>query len=180
MKKKIRFSAALAAVAVLAAACAPLASYKLGSTLAEADRDVYLAPILNESDQAQAARELRRALEREIRREGTLRIVPIEEAATRLDVVVTGYEQDSIAYSSTDTDRPTQYRMALSARVSFRRLPRPGAGTTNEVPIYVTPRITGTENFSGGSDSVAAKLSCLPKAAKNLSESIVENCANAW
>lgn len=179
MKKSTSLSAIALAAAFLAG-CAPLGSYKLGSTLAEADRDVYLAPVLNESDQAQAARELQRALSREIRREGTLRLVPENEAATRLDVVVTAYEQDSIAYSSTDTDRPTEYRMSLSARVSFRRLPRPGAGITNEVPIFATPRITGTENFPGGTDSVAAKLSCLPRAAKKLSESIVENCANAW
>ena len=162
------------------AGCAPLGSYKLGSTLAESDRDVFFPPVLNESDEPRAATELRRALEREIRREGTLRIVPEREAATRLDVVTTEYEQDSIAYSGYDTDRPTQYRMNLSARVSFVRMARPGAGTTNATPIYVTPKVTGSENFSGGSDSVAAKRACLPKAAKSLAETIVENCANAW
>ncbi|MBQ7667079.1 MAG: LptE family protein [Kiritimatiellae bacterium] len=171
----------VASMAILAAGCASFDSYRLGSTLAESDRYVYLAPVLNESDQATAARELQKALTREILREGTLKIVGSEaEATTRLDVVVTSYEQDSIAYAAKDTSRPTQYRMTLTARVSFRRLARPAAGIASDVPIFEASRVSGRENFPGGSDSSAAKLSCLPLAAKALSETIVENCANAW
>ena len=179
MKTKFPLFAALA-LAAGAIGCASPDSYSLGSTLAENDRLVYLAPVLNESDQAQAARELQRALSREIRREGTLRIVPEDQATTRLDVVVTGYEQESIAYAAKDTSRPTQYRMTLSARVSFRRLARPAAGILADVPIFEASRVTGRENFAGGADSAAAKLACLPQTAKALSETIVENCANAW
>lgn len=180
MKISTVFLGVAAAATMLAAGCASLDSYRLGSTLSEQDRFVYLAPVLNESDQAQAARILQRALEREIRREGTLRLVPEAQATTRLDVVVTSYEQESIAYAAKDTSRPTQYRMTLSAKVSFRRLARPEAGIATDTAIFEASRVSGRENFSGGADSSAAKLACLPDAAKALSETIVENCANAW
>ena len=54
------------------------------------------------------------------------------------------------------------------------------AGEAAEVPIYGPRNVSGTETFSGGSEAVANKMSCLPKAAKNLAETIVDGCIGAW
>lgn len=172
-------SACLAAAALGLAGCA--AEYRLGTTLSEDCMDVYIPAILDESGEPRAAVELRRALEREIRREGTLRIANDESSAsTRLDVVIVKYEQEATAYSRSSTQSPTEYRMVLSARVSFAKLPRAAAGETAETPIYGPKVVRGSETFSGGSDAVAQKMSCLPTTAKKLAETIVDGCVGAW
>ncbi len=177
--KRIFHACLLAAAALLLSGCA--SEYQLGTTLPEDCRDVYIPAILNESGEPRAAVELRRALEKEIRREGTLRIVNDEASATvRLDVKVKEYKQEATAYNRTSTQSPTEYRMALVANVAFVKLPRAAAGETAERPIYGPKNVRGTETFSGGSDAVANKMSCLPKTAKNLAETIVDGCVGAW
>ena len=177
--KRFFHACLLAAAALLLSGCA--SEYQLGTTLPEDCRDVYIPAILDESGEPRAATELRRALEKEIRREGTLRIVNDEASATvRLDVKVIEYKQEATAYNRANTQSPTEYRMALVAHVAFVRLPRAAAGQTAEVPIYGPKNVRGTETFSGGSEAVANKMSCLPKTAKNLAETIVDGCIGAW
>ena len=177
--KRLLHACLLAAAALLLSGCA--SEYQLGTTLPEDCRDVYIPAILNESGEPRAATEMRRALEKEIRREGTLRIVSDESyATTRLDVTVVKYEQEATAYNRASTQSPTEYRMALTARVSFVKLPRAAAGETAEVPIYGPKQVRGTETFTGGADAVANKISCLPATAKSLAETIVDGCVGAW
>ena len=177
--KRIFHAGFLAAAALLLSGCA--SDYQLGTTLPEDSRDVYIPAILDESGEPRAAVELRRALEKEIRREGTLRIVNDEASATvRLDVKVKEYKQEATAYNRANTQSPTEYRMALVANVAFVKLPRAAAGETAERPIFGPKDVRGTETFSGGADAVANKMACLPKTAKNLSETIVDGCVGAW
>lgn len=176
MKRLFRPVAVLAAA--LVAGCAT--QYQLGSTLKPELRDVYVPTVLNESGEPDAARALQRALVREIQRDGTLRMVPESQAATRLDVVVTDYKQSATTYAQRDTQRPTEYRMVLTARVSFTRIPRAQAGETAAKPIWARSAVTGSETFAGGSGAVAAKLACLPEAAADLAETIVDGCVGAW
>ena len=174
MKRTLR-TVLLAAAALLLSGCA--AEYQLGTTLSADCRDVYIPAILNESGEPRAATELRRALEKEIRREGTLRIVNDEASATtRLDVTVVEYKQEATAYNRASTQSPTEYRM----RLAFVKLPRAAAGEAAETPIYGPRNVSGTETFAGGADAVANKMSCLPTTAKNLAETIVDACVGAW
>lgn len=168
----------LALCAAFLSGCA--SSYRLGTTLAPELRDVYVSTVLNESDEPGVARAVDQALRKEILREGTLRIVPENEAATRLDVVVTGYKQQAVSYSQKDTQRPNEYKMTISARVSFVKRARPQAGQPADATIWARGTVTGSENFPGGSDSVAAKTACLPEAAKDLAVAIVDGCVGAW
>ena len=169
----------------LAALCAALlsgcaTSYQWGTTLAPELRDVYVPTVLNEADEPGVAQAVDRALRKEIRREGTLRIVPEDEATTRLDVVVTSYKQQAVSYSQHDTQHPNEYKMTISARVSFVELARPQAGRPAEKAIWRKGTVTGSENFVGGADSIAAKTACLPEASKDLAVSIVDGCVGAW
>ena len=177
--KRLFHACLLAAAALLLSGCA--SEYQLGTTLPEDCRDVYIPAILNESGEPRAATELRRALEKEIRREGTLHIVSDESyATTRLDVTLVKYDQVATAYNRASTQSPTQYRMELTALVRFVKLPRAAAGETAETTIYGPKNITGSESFAGGVDAVANKMSCLPATAKNLAESIVDGCISPW
>ena len=177
--KRIFHACLLAAAALLLSGCA--SEYQLGTTLPEDCRDVYIPAILNESGEPLAAVTLRRALEKEIRREGTLRIVNDEASATvRLDVTVKEYKQMATAFNRASTQSPTEYRMSLIASVSFVKLPRAAAGASAERPIRGPKDRSGAETFSGGSEAVANKMSCLPRSAKSLAEAIVDGCIGAW
>ena len=54
------------------------------------------------------------------------------------------------------------------------------AGESAEKQIYGPKEVRGTETFSGGSDAVANKMSCLPTTARKLAETIVDGCVGAW
>ncbi len=177
--KRFFLAPVLALLAALAAGCA--SEYFLGTTLPEELRTVYLPAIRNQSGEPSAALRVRQALEKEIRRDGTLRLVNDErDAATRLDVTVTGYNQEAVSYVSTDTQRPSEYRMALTARVVFVKLPRAQAGEKAETVLWSKDSVRGTETFMGGANAVSAKLECLPEAAKDLAETIVDGCVSPW
>ena len=177
MKRSVSVLAVLSAL-LLCAGCA--SSYRLGTTLDPGLRAVYVPTVLDESAEPGVARAVDQALRKEIIREGTLRLVPESEAATRLDVVVTQYRQEAVSYSRHDTQHPNEYKMTISARVSFARIPRRRAGETEPVSIWSRSSVTGSENFVGGADSVAAKMSCLPEASADLAEAIVDGCVGAW
>lgn len=167
-----------ASCVALLAGCA--SHYQFGTTLAPDVRDVYIPTVLNEANEPGVAQAVDRALRKEIQREGTLRIVPEDEATTRLDVVVTGYKQEAVSYSQHDTQHPNEYKMTLTARVSFVKLARPEAGAPAEKAIWLKNSVTGSENFIGGADSISAKMSCLPEASKSLAIEIVNGCVGAW
>lgn len=177
MKRSASVFAALSAL-LLCAGCA--SSYRLGTTLDPELCAVYVPTVLDESAEPGVARAVDQALRKEILREGTLRIVPESEAATRLDVVVTQYSQEAVSYSRHDTQHPNEYKMTIRARVSFARIPRRQAGEAEPVSIWSSPSVAGSENFVGGADSIASKMSCLPDAAQDLAETIVDGCVGAW
>ena len=167
-----------ACAALLAGGCA--SHYQFGTTLSPDLRDVYVPTVFNEANEPGVAQAVDRALRKEIQREGTLRIVPEGEAATRLDVVVTGYKQEAVSYSQKDTQHPNEYKMTITARVSFVKLPRPQAGEPVGKVIWKKGSVSGSENFIGGADSVSAKTACLPDASKDLAVAIVDGCVGAW
>ena len=173
--KKHSLSIVLAAASLFLAGCAM--DYRLGTTLSPELCAVYVPTVLNESTQPEAARHLTRELIKEIRREGTLKIVPEQEATTRLDVIITGYEQEAVTYTSNDTQHPNRYRMYLTAKVKFAKIGRNGEP---EKVLFEKTNLRGDETFEGGSQSLAFKLRCLPEVAKDLAESIVDACAGAW
>ena len=175
---KTIFAVSLAACAALLAGCA--SSYRLGTTLDPSLRAVYVPTVLNETSEPGVARAVDRALRKEIQREGTLRIVPEEEASTRLDVVVTDYEQEAVSYSQHDTQHPNEYRMTIHARVTFAETARPQAGRPAGKTVWRKGDVSGSENFIGGADSVSAKTACLPAASEDLARAVVDGCVGAW
>ncbi|MCL1909575.1 MAG: LPS assembly lipoprotein LptE, partial [Kiritimatiellaeota bacterium] len=113
MKMKITVLFSMVLISLLSGC----ANYKLGTTLSEELRAVYVPTVINKTAQPMADAELTRALMREIQREGTLRITDRENATTRLDVEITDYRQDSIRFRNNTS--PEEYRMVLRATAVF-------------------------------------------------------------
>lgn len=150
--------------------------YQFGTTLPVSLRDVYVPSVRNESDQPSVEHEVTRALLSEIRREGTMRIVPENRASARLDVVVVTYKQDSIRYNRGNSELSEEYRMVLRANATFTDL-----NATDPDKIVVLDRVLdGDATFLRGIDTITAMQSCLPEAAKDLAQRIVDACVSAW
>jgi hypothetical protein len=166
----------LALLAALAAV-GGCSSYQLGTTLNKDLRAVYVPSVRNETSQPGADVELTRAILNEIRREGTLKITTDERAATRLDIVVTGYRQDSIRYSQKNTNMPEEYRMVLRASATFAHNgTRDGRGSR----VIMSRVFEGDETFVRGTDTITAQQRCLPRAAERVAEHIIDACVSAW
>lgn len=150
--------------------------YQFGTTLSESLRDVYVPSVRNESGEPGVEHEVTRALLSEIRREGTMRIVPEDRASTRLDVVVVAYKQDSIRYNRGNTDLSEEYRMVLRATATFTNL----QAIDPDQAIVLEQVLEGDETFLRGIDTITAMQRCLPEAAKDLAERIVDACVSAW
>lgn len=166
------FSTLIATVALLTGC----GHYQFGTTLSESLRDVYVPSVRNESGEPGVENEVTRALLSEIRREGTMRIVPENRASTRLDVVVVAYKQDSIRYNRGNTDLSEEYRMVLRASATFTDLKAIDPDKT----ILLEQVLEGDETFLRGIDTITAMQRCLPKAAKDLAERIVDACVSTW
>ncbi len=150
--------------------------YQLGTTISERLRDVHVPTVRNESGQPGVEIELTKALIKEIQREGTLRIVPEDRAASRLDVVVVGYRQDSIRYNRGKSTLSEEYRMVLRAQSTFTDL---NADDPDKAIVMQAVR-EGDDTFVRGTDVITARQRCLPRAAEELAEQIVEDCVSAW
>ena len=166
---------AVSAAAVIVAAVPGCANYRLGTTLDPALRDVYVPNVRNESGQPGGKIEVMRALIKEIQREGTLRIVPEERASTKLEVVVVDYKQESIRYSTRETGLAAEYRMVLTANTTFTDL----RATDPDKAVIMQRVAQGDETFLRGTDTITARQRCLPIAAEEMAEAIVDDCVSA-
>lgn len=151
------------------------ASYQLGSTLDPALTMVYIPTVRSEVSQPGIESIVTSALNSEIQRDGTLKIVPEELATTTIEVVIVDYSQDTIRYQKDDKGRAAEYSMVLKAKVVFKRL----KGDV-EKSIILSSTFEGDDTFLSGLDTVSAKQRCLPKAAEDLCEQIVDACISVW
>ena len=154
--------------------CAGCGNYRLGTTLSEDLRAVYVPTVVNKTAEPRADAELTRALSREIQREGTLAISDADKALTRLDVEITEYRQDSIRFRNNNS--PEEYRMVLRARAVFSRV----IPDTNGKTVIMQRTFDGEETFTRGMDTITAQQQCLPRAAEKLAEQIIDACVSAW
>lgn len=178
MKKTVKVWTrfAFCATAAMLALTSGCANYNLGTTLSQNLRDVYVPNIRNESGQPGVERELTKAILKEIQREGTLRLVSEDRASTRLDIVVVGYRQDSIRYNRENTGVSEEYRMVLRATTTFTNLNEPDP----QKAIILENVAEGDATFLRGTDTITAMQRCLPKAAADLAEQIIDTCVSAW
>lgn len=178
MKKMTRLWTGFAcyAAAAMLAVTSGCANYNLGTTLSENHRNVYVPNVRNESGQPGVEREVTKAILKEIQREGTLRLVSEDRASTRLDIVVVGYRQDSIRFNRKNTGVSEEYRMVLRASTTFTDLNEPDP----QKAIILQNVTEGDDTFLRGMDTITAMQRCLPKAAADLAEQIIDTCVSAW
>jgi hypothetical protein len=163
-------SSAAALLLLLSAGCA---SYRLGSMLPEDIRTVYMPTSVNQTTEPLIEQDVTRAILSQIQMDGSLRVVPEEEADTILDVTLTRFWLDPVAYKTGMSATVNQYRMSIRASFVLRRR------ADNSV-VVESPGIIGWYDFDFAGDMTSSKNVGLRPAADDLGRRIVNRIVQYW
>jgi hypothetical protein len=166
--RSLRAMAALAALAV-AGGCV---GYKLGSTLPPGIESVYVPTFINETGEPFVETETTRAAIQEFQKDGTLRVRDRAVADAILNVTVVEFELEPLRYERDRNKTTDEYRLTLTADVSFAR--------AKDGEVLITRRVKGETDFLPGGDLGSAKRAALPQAARDLAHDIVESVVEYW
>lgn len=157
--------------------CAGCVGYSWGTTLPPHIRDVpvHVPTCVNKSSEPLIEVEVTRALIEEIQKDGSLTIGADDPKNSRIEVDVTDYSLEPVAYrrgegDSTSTAR--DYRMVLTASYRFY------VGTNQDV--YAKGKAKGDSTFPFTGDLATAKREALPDAARDLGRNVIEQIVEAW
>lgn len=164
---------ALSAAALLLLLSAGCAGYHLGSMLPSDLRTVYMPTCVNETTEPLIEQDVSRAILSQIQMDGSLRLAPEESSDTLLQVTLTKFWLDPVAYVSGESSTANQYRMSIRASfVLYRRADRS--------VVVESPSITGWYDFEFAGDMTSSKSVALRPAAEDLGRRIVDRIVQYW
>ncbi len=164
---------ALSAAALLLLLSTGCAGYHLGSMLPSDLRTVYMPTCVNETTEPLIEQDVSRAILSQIQMDGSLRLAPEESSDTLLQVTLTKFWLDPVAYVSGESSTANQYRMSIRASfVLYRRADRS--------VVVESPSITGWYDFEFAGDMTSSKSVALRPAAEDLGRRIVDRIVQYW
>ena len=149
------------------------ASYRLGSMLPDDIRTVYVPTCINKTTEPQIEQDVTRAILSQVQMDGSLRVASEETADTILDVTLTHFWLDPVAYQSGASSTVNQYRMSIRASFVLRRR------VDNSV-VAESPGLTGWYDFDFAGDMTSSKNVALRPAADDLGRRIVSRIVQYW
>ena len=146
--------------------------YKLGSTLPEGLRSVYVPIFINDTKEPLLETATTQATLQEFQREGTMQIAK-NNADTLLEVTLTDFVLEPLRYRQDESLTGQEYRVRIYANMVFSQ-------TKPEKNIMIKKRVIGEATFLLVGDLSSSKQRALPEAAKNLGYHIVNNIVEYW
>lgn len=157
--------------AVLFSGCA---GYRLGSMLPTDIKTVYVPTVVNNTSEPRIETDVTGAIISQIQMDGSLRIAAdAERADSILEVVLTRFWLDPVAYVSGESSTANEYRMNISASFVLR-------STTDNAILAESLRVTGWADFDRVGDMTSSKNVALRPAANDLGRRIVERMVEYW
>ena len=169
MKPSVNWLLAVAAAGALAGC----ASYRLGSTVPPALRTVAVPVFENRSGQPEAEVIATRAVLQEFRRDGTMKIASVEDAALKVVGRVTACSVTPLRF---DRDQPylaLEYRLRLTADVTVIE------SATGKVFANLGT-VSGENAFRTQGDEASSRRDAIPRAAHALAQAVVSRTVGAW
>lgn len=169
--KKTRFLTAWLAVLTLIGynGCV---GYRLGSMLPADIKTVYVRMFVNKSNEPLIEIDATNATIAEFQKDGTLRIVQLDEADVIVECTLTGMTLTALRYDQKDKAKPNEYRMTLSCNLVLKRAR--SRAVINEASVV------GESTFYFVGNLASAKKSAVPSAAEDLAKRIVEKVVETW
>ncbi len=161
---------AAALLLLLAAGCA---NYQLGSMLPADIRTVYVPTCKNQTAEPLIEQDVTRAILSQIQMDGSLRVAAEDNADVVLDIVLTKFWLDPVAYESNSSSTANQYRMSIKASFVLRR-------RADGSVVVDSPSVTGWYDFDFAGDMTSSKNIALRPAAEDLGRRIVSQIVQYW
>lgn len=147
--------------------------YKLGSTLPPDVKAIYVHLFINKCNEPLLEIDTTNATIAEFQKDGTLRIVPRDEADVLLETTLNAMTLTPLRYDQiTDKAKPNEYRLTLAASFVLKRT------KTREIMSEVSVIGESTFVFLGNLNS--SKRSAIPAASEDLAKRIVEKVVEIW
>jgi len=163
-------SLAVASLLMLTASCA---NYRLGSMLPDDIRTVYMPTCVNQTTEPLIEQDVTASILSQIQMDGSLRVSPEEAADTILEITLTKFWIDPVAYETGASSTANQYRMSIRASFVLRRR------SDNSV-VAEAPGVTGWYDFEFSGDMTSSKAVGLRPAADDLGRRIVNRIVQYW
>ena len=161
------------AAALLLLLTAGCANYRLGSMLPADLKTVYVPTCKNETAEPLIEQDVTRAILSQIQMDGSLRVASEDDADTVLEITLTKFWLDPVAYESGKSSTANQYRMSIKASFVLRRR------ADNSV-VVDSPSVTGWYDFDFAGDMSSSKNIALRPAAEDLGRRIVSQIVQYW
>jgi len=149
------------------------AGYRAGSMLPDDLKTVHVETVVNKSSEPLIESDITQALISGIQLDGSLKVVPADQADAILRVTLKDYELEPLAYRKDVRAAADQYRINLTASMELRRRP-------THVIVAESARVTGQAVFDVSGDLSSSKLSKNPVAAEDLAKNIVQQMVEFW
>jgi len=161
------------AAALLLLLTAGCANYRLGSMLPDDLKTVYIPTCKNETAEPLIEQDVTRAILAQIQMDGSLRVASADDADTVLEITLTKFWLDPVAYVTGKSSTANQYRMSIKASFVLRRR------ADNSV-VVDSPSVTGWYDFDFAGDMTSSKNIALRPAAEDLGRRIVSQIVQYW
>lgn len=147
--------------------------YRLGSTLPPDVKAVYVRLFVNKCNEPLLEIDTTNATIAEFQNDGTLRIVPKEEADVLLETTLTSMTLTPLRYDQVlDKSKPNEYRLTIHVSFVLRR------AKTREIMNEASVIGESTFPFVGNLNS--SKRAAIPAASQDLAKRIVEKVVETW
>ena len=147
--------------------------YRFNGTTPHQISSVKLAPIINITDEPAIERQITRAMRSYIQFDGRLQLVDHNDADARIEITITDYQNNPIAYRSKDREvSPRFYRQSITATA---RLINPSNGETLQEATN-----HGESLFEFESDLSTSKRNTQSEAADELARLLFNDLIEMW
>ncbi len=172
-KNKTSISLTLGGLLGLLLIAGGCAGYHLGNTLPPGLTSINIPVFINDTKEPGLETRVTAATIQEFQKDGSLKVLPKEQANSILEVKIKKYELSPLRYRTDQTITAKEYRLTLTADVILRKLP------SKEIMVE-TSGVIGFTTFTALSDLPSARRSALPKAATDLGQRIVKCVVEYW
>ena len=167
---RLRAAFAAALLLLLAAGCA---NYRLGSMLPKDIRTVYVPTCRNQTTEPLIEQDVTRAILSQIQMDGSLRVASEDDADVVLEITLTKFWLDPVAYESGSSSTANQYRMSIKASFALVR-------RADRSVVVDAPSVTGWYDFDFAGDMTSSKSVALRPAAEDLGRRIINQIVQYW
>ena len=146
--------------------------YRLGSTLPPDLKTIYVRLFVNKCDEPLLEIDTTNATIAEFQKDGTLRIVPEDQADIVLETSLNSMTMTPLRYDRSEKTKPNEYRLTL--HVSFVMKRAQTKAIINEASVI------GESTFVFAGDMSNSRRAAIPEASRDLARRIVEAVVETW